>query len=383
MRLVQDMQMSGVWDGKSVPEKHPTLQSLFWTRGESSGPPPGYQFPNMWSDQQWADILDVVTQVEGDRRSHGFNKNNLPALPRYGNDQVPWLWRPDTCPEDVDKKYIFREFRARLHTMETMCNKKYETTESPATLFLEYVVQWFETGGKCHIFGFRMTPFCGHITNYSFGRGVSQKREDGSIHYIKPGAPMQTGFTMLAPTDIHKHYNIMQRTVVVESWKANSFRFDYPESKVLIGVLETAVLDLADSTKWYTAVRELDDYPSVPLPNTYKDRSAWITLIKSKRPDITSSFDDDDSDEIDDPEIDTLENVQEEIEAAQKEDETGVGEAQPLSTHEDVDMWQSQGESFLAGIDLGKQAHMRRWMDVAAATMRKDLGKGKGKGDDA
>jgi hypothetical protein len=84
----------------------------------------------------------------------GFNKHKL-TIPRLRKNHIVWSWREDTCPQDVDKELIFYEFTKRLHTMNNYCNVRNITNESLATLFLEAVVQWFETCGKYHILGVR------------------------------------------------------------------------------------------------------------------------------------------------------------------------------------------------------------------------------------
>ena len=75
-------------------------------------------------------------------REGGYNPYGL-KIPRLGKNKIPWLWRPQDCPDGADfgEAFIFNEFNSRLHTMETMCNRHHETEESPATLFLEYAAQ--------------------------------------------------------------------------------------------------------------------------------------------------------------------------------------------------------------------------------------------------
>jgi hypothetical protein len=130
----------------------------------------------------------------------GFNKQKL-TMPRLGKNYIVWLWREDTCSQDVDKKLIFYEFTKRLYTMNDYCNVRHTTNELPATLFLEAVAQWFETGGKCHIFGCVITAYIGHQTNFSLGRGVTRELRDNAK--IRPGDPMLTGWRTLMPSDLN------------------------------------------------------------------------------------------------------------------------------------------------------------------------------------
>ncbi|EME79622.1 uncharacterized protein MYCFIDRAFT_216508 [Pseudocercospora fijiensis CIRAD86] len=130
----------------------------------------------------WRVILIDIEQMERDVRPGGFNPGGL-KLPCCGKNRIPWLWRTDMCPNQSDyaEETIFSIFSARLRTMDKVCDKNHTTEESPATLFLEAVAQWFETGGKCHLFGCVMTPFLGHATRFSFLRDLVQRRraEDG------------------------------------------------------------------------------------------------------------------------------------------------------------------------------------------------------------
>jgi hypothetical protein len=276
------------------------LRKAFATRGEGRLPRGYNKFPAVWTDQEWAQLLDVFAQVENDRSIDGSNKHDLRAFPRHGHDKVPWLWRPDACPDDVNKECIFREFRVRLHTMETMCNFAHKTIELPATLFIEYVVQWFETGGKCHVFGFTMTPFCNHLTKYSIGRDVRQLLKDGSTRLIKAGAPMASDCTVLFPTDIHKHYNRTLRTIIFESWKANALRFRWRVSNGLIGLLETITLDTADSTKWFSDVGQPNYFPATPFPKHFRvNNSVWVDSLTRGKAARVIEIEDDDLGEVD------------------------------------------------------------------------------------
>jgi hypothetical protein len=232
----------------------------------------------------------------------------MKKIPRRGRDNVPWLWRIDTCPTDIDKDYISREFSARLNTMDTLCDKEHNTAETAATLFLEYVVQWLETGGKCHIFGFIMSPYSGHLANYSIGRGVKQQHADGSTTFIKPGAHMQSGWKVLSPSSIHD-YDITRRTIIIESWKANTLRFDWPVSSALIPTLEAAVLDIADETEWYNGVGQFDDYTDVPLPKSYRDCTSWFRMYSDTASVVACANEYSNPDEVsDDPELEALVN---------------------------------------------------------------------------
>lgn len=192
---------SGKWNGESM---SPSLHISFRTRGDAFKGTAACkefikQFP-VWTEDDWKVLLSVVSQIEGDLRPDGFYKRKLPDLPRIGPKRIPYPFAERTCPDDIDMDFIYFDFLARLHTMVTLCNKRHTTSETPATLFIEYIVQYFENGGKCHFFGCKFTPYLAHPFNYSFGRGIECL--DGSGRLIKPGAPMHSGCKTPLPKDI-------------------------------------------------------------------------------------------------------------------------------------------------------------------------------------
>jgi hypothetical protein len=150
------------------------------------------------------------------------------------------------------------------------------------------------------MFGFVKTMLPGHVASSSWGRGVS--KADGTL--ILPGDPMATGCTVLFPTDMSKHYDLSRRTVINESWKANSIRYRYRPSQTLIPTLLDTVKSLQEKTSWYREVN--DDYPSIPMPTSYKDLSEWKIAIQA----LVS---DDDVEEVDDEEEVDGEEFDEEV----------------------------------------------------------------------
>jgi hypothetical protein len=369
---VQEMNKSGIWDGKTVPTRT-ALRATFQTRGEASSLRSYDKFQMTWTKKEWMQLLEVISQVEEDRSDNGFNKHGL-TLPRLGPDKVPWLWRVDTCPDDVDIQYIFREYRARLHTMDTMCDAAHETIESPATLYVENVVQWFETGGKCHIFGFTMTAYCGHLTNFSIGRGVTQQLEGGGTRLIKPGELMASGCKVLLPKDIHKDYDITRRTIIFESWKANALRFCWPVSPGLIDMLEQVILDIADSTKWFNKVGKLKEYCVIPLPMIYKDKTAWVdTIVKGVVPGAgkVEMIDSGDVEDDGDEELFVRDALLHEVQAAKEgADDERISTKSVLKTHEAIDEWRAQGEQFMAALDPAAAANMAKWLEIGTTSLR-------------
>ncbi|KAI8932508.1 hypothetical protein NX059_010690 [Plenodomus lindquistii] len=412
---VHAMQRSGIWDETSLPEVSNRLKLAFVLRGEvyilSS-----YKYSTEWSDEEWNSILHVISQIENDTGPNGFNKHKMDPLPRMGSDGTPWPWRKDTCPTDWNRHLCYREFRARLHTMDTGCDPHHVTDESPASLLIEYVVQHFENGGKCHFYGTVFTAYSGHLATYSFGRGVYQDLGQGRRRLIKPGERMQSGCKVLFPVDIFTDYDITRRTIVVESWPANHIRFCYPPHKNLIRDLQNAVRGVQDETNFYYSMGELGDYPRVPLPKSYKDKRAWMASLKKtsfdKRKlaaslkkglgdfeydsDVTSSSESDHFDfqsesgsddhdiDLEDPEVMAFAAIQDQLQSL-KEDrvEEPTPAVEPvvelLQTADAIDSWKEQGDEFVAALaetqpDFADQ--MRKWMEVGVMSLKNTTANG-------
>ncbi|CAN9331184.1 unnamed protein product [Alternaria alternata] len=283
VRHAIEMEKTGVWDGTLPYSRSLRGQYLrhltFSTRGElgkflknDDGSPKFTMDDEYWD---WKIIMQNIDQLEQDP---GFNPHKI-KFPRLGRKKLPWFWRKDSCPQDLDEKFLFREFNARLVTMDEMCDPHHETEESPASLLLEYAVQFLETGGKDHLFGFIMTAYMGHMANYSFSRGIVQKVQDGEDRIILPGDHLKTGCTVLLPKDMKTDYDITRRTVLVESWLTNRFRYLFRGGPALMGVLEDAVRTI-EPTKWYNEMKtDLNDYLKVPLPKSYKDKASWVAQM--------------------------------------------------------------------------------------------------------
>lgn len=337
VRATLAMETTGIWDGKTLVKSNSIRKlGLFFTRGQNSSVrmnDDGNPVYPRWTQEQWAQLQDVVAQIEADPvlNPHGLR------MPRLGKQRVFWPWRSDTCPVDVDSDYFFDEFRARLTTMDEACDKHHVTVETPATMFVEYMVQWYQTGGKCHVFGFEMVPYCGHFANYSFGRGLQQRMDDtGTMRDIKPGDHMKTGCTDLFPTDIKAHYDIKRRTVVCESWRANVMRWRYPgKPDILLPILEQNILDLCDETDWYHGVQEIDKYYAIPLPTKYKRSGDWIqSFVPAEDADDFASTADVQDDEGVDDEVEFLEAVIAEAHFAQIQSSDAQAEEEPQTVPE-------------------------------------------------
>lgn len=359
-----EMERSGVWDGKTF-SKH--LGQYFRSRGERKkniGQGAAKSFI-LWTNEEWDIIIDDVRQIEDDYQF--FNPHKL-RIPRVGKYHIPWPWREDHAPDDVDRNYIFNEFYARFRTWDELCDEANETQESPATLYIEMICQWFKSGGKCHIFGFILSPHQRSFAMYSFGRGIAIYDENGKlIRPIKAGEMMRTGCTSLLPRDMHKEYDITRRTVIIESWRANSLRFNYSGGLSLIPLLEKCVDHLADETSWFGSIKtSLEEYATVPMAKKYKDRKAWEELIAAR--DVAEM--DGDDDEVDeetamvDDKVTELRNArnqtfEEDGDAQQLEEEPLIAEADAShsadwhrpKTQEEVENWAADNMAYFSEFD--------------------------------
>ncbi|KAK3629349.1 hypothetical protein LTR56_018124 [Elasticomyces elasticus] len=228
----------------------------------------------MWTAREIKALWKNVDDIENDM-SLGHNPFGL-VIPRCPDGRTPWPFRRDHMPADADMEMMFREFNARLWTWDELCDEENETQESPATLFVEYIVQWFEHAGKCHMFGFIMTYATGHIAVFSYGRAVVAVDEDGNEREVKAGEMMRTGCTVLFPTDMRKHYHKPRRTVIAESGAANRRRLNFSGGKALITQLNDGLTAFPEKTEFYGSLQSLSAYSDVPLPTSWRDRSREI-----------------------------------------------------------------------------------------------------------
>ncbi|KAH4924066.1 hypothetical protein HBI79_162970 [Parastagonospora nodorum] len=314
IRRAIEMERSGVWDG-TLPDSFSTraLKRIFSTRADNpkflKNTDGTHKFAMNDEYWDWILIQRLINELENDRSQGGFNQHGL-KFPRLGKNKLPWFWRIDHCPNDIDEAWFFREFSSRLHTMSTLCDSHHATEESPATLLLECAVQFLENGGKDHLFGFVMTPCRGHTSTYSFGRGVTRKLNDGGDKTIHPGDHLKTGCKVLLPTSMKKDYDITRCTLIIECWPTNRFRYRFGGGPALIPVLKKAVSSI-EPTKWYKQMKSsIEDYMAVPLPDSYKRRDAWAARIRSldprrttQQPDDGDATDDEDAFFLDDEQL--------------------------------------------------------------------------------
>ncbi|KAG9755805.1 hypothetical protein KCU73_g5229, partial [Aureobasidium melanogenum] len=275
--------ISGVYDPRNL--HYRKVEHTFTTKASLMKiyPPPSEFNPTTWNSVVIAILTKNVDDIEA---SEKFNPHHL-EIPRCPNG-APWFFREDLMFVDDfeddredhrmdDHKdglkpgwqYLWEEFRARSYILQYYCNKDHETIENPARLLLEAVVQWFETGGKCPIFGFRFVQQVGHPQTWSIGRAQFVKDEHGNkIRDIWPNDPMFSGCTQHLPTDMNKHYDHKKRTIVFESWKANSLRQAYPPR--IIPDIVQSVENISDKTEYYEARKPKREYAKVNFPKSHR-----------------------------------------------------------------------------------------------------------------
>ncbi|KAK5677997.1 hypothetical protein LTR17_027689 [Elasticomyces elasticus] len=215
-----------------------------------------------------------------------FNPHGL--ILRRNDDGSPRLWREDLLPQDTPWAWLNREYYARYVRMRDECNRAHPTNESPATLLLLHVIWWFKTGGKCHIFGFMVVPYVRYDSIYSYGRAVWYMDIDGhdTNEPIVAGTAMASGCLVLLPTNMLDlaQFDFRLCTVIVESWKANTSRYNFPVSIYVALILQ--MMQIKESTKWYDAPKSRDQYrTALPRPPAFATRSARAIIELANGPD--------------------------------------------------------------------------------------------------
>jgi hypothetical protein len=265
-----------------------------------------------WTEKEIQSLIDHLKFLETSQR---FNPYGLRFV--RNSDGSPWFWRLDHRPTNADWTMINRDFQARYWTMDETCDWKSETTESPCTIFLLYAIQWLRNGDKCHIFGYTMTWAIGHPCVFSIGRAVSVNDEGGThIRDVQPGETMLTGFSSSFPTDIDLEYDFTRCTIIIESWRANSLRYNFLGGRELIDRLKQSVRNRALETVWYSAPQPKDAYRESPNIGEYHP-----SRFNRKRFSLRKRVSSVDSDDSDDAEVDTDLTEDEDEDLTEDEDE--------------------------------------------------------------
>jgi hypothetical protein len=266
-RALEKESRSGVWDGNLPDRKNHRGKSPLWrisTQRDSVGG--GEEGPD-WNDDTIEVLKKDIHEMQHGPNKHKFSPHGL-TLPT-NTDGSPCLWRPAVLPPDVNWKWLNTFMRAKLYMWRNACNKGRPTNESAATLLLLYVLWWLRTGGKCHVFGFHMTPWPHYDSVSSIGRGVYLLDDEGRATDVEivAGTALTSGFLCLLPTDVNdpQQFDWKKMTAMVESWKANVARYHYP---VAVYPEMWARYRLISPSKpgLYEARKTLAEYTRHPLP---------------------------------------------------------------------------------------------------------------------
>jgi hypothetical protein len=263
-----------------------------------------------WTAEEIAQIIRMIEEIEADPRA---NPARL-ELPRLANG-APWPFRLDhILSDDINPwDWLFREMLYRYTRMWWVCDLFHDTSESPMTLLLELVVQWFaRRGGVDQFIHCEMTVFRKHPLRYSFGRSAN----------VQPGTPMRTGFTETSPTSFREHYDESRSTIVVQPWIINVLwsNFDPSEHDNIFKLL----LSLAPVTIHYRAYQR-----SGSTPTYSKETSMSRRLRRGQADDVVEH----DSDREDDDEDEPIRHDDDD------EDEATVATALDMNIDKSGDLW--------------------------------------------
>jgi ubiquitin C-terminal hydrolase len=205
-----------------------------------------------WTDEEKATILRIIAEIE---RGHNMNPHNI-TLPRGGSG-APWPFVKEHMYKD---KYLwewwFAEASERYWRLFWWCNCLHDTDESPMTILLMIVIQWFKNGGKYDWLYCEMTVWAGHPFRYVLARAG----------HVDPGSAMKTGFTTPTPTSLDD-YRTESCTIVVQPHFVNLIWSHFPTftHDLLLQLLR----ELAKETEYYDAYRG-NTPPAPPYPQLSK-----------------------------------------------------------------------------------------------------------------
>ncbi|GAB7325350.1 hypothetical protein MBLNU13_g09392t2 [Cladosporium sp. NU13] len=189
-----------------------------------------------WEENDKERLTKVVKEMQADPL---INPKGLEIM--WSAKGAPWPFRKDHMfTDDVDLwDWLFEEVHKRLQRMCWLCNVGHDTSDSPDTIFLEIVVQWFRNGGTYDYIHCEMTVYQKHALCISLGRSSK----------VKPGSPMITGWTVSRPSSLSRHYDMNRSTIAVQPQCINLFWSDfYPESHPQMFQM---LCDLPEQTVYY------------------------------------------------------------------------------------------------------------------------------------
>ncbi|KAK3074667.1 hypothetical protein LTR53_002745 [Teratosphaeriaceae sp. CCFEE 6253] len=157
------------------------------------------------------------------------------ALPR-GADGAPFPWRAEHMPRAWSWTMLEAHMAWHFELMDYWCDRYFTTEESPETIFLEVVWQWFDNGGRDPFLRLPMTVFVQHATAWALGH----------VHH---GQPMRTGWPLnVRITDIVQR-DAARCNVVVEPRISNYMKMDFSETEYP-AILED-ILSCKDECDWF------------------------------------------------------------------------------------------------------------------------------------
>ncbi|PNS14861.1 Beige 1 [Sphaceloma murrayae] len=212
---------------------------------------------------QWTpDDHERLSNLHCSIKESSYNVDGLAAP--CAEDGAPWLWRRDHQLQDWTWARLFDEFAERYRSMDEFCDPDNEHEETPDTMFLTFLIQWYETGGRDGVFGFELVLYSKHPSSMSVGRSAS----------VDPKSHMRTGWTCLQPSQLSE-YNPRLKSIVYQSWSTNELWYNYP--KVVLPTLPEIVLDEVPlSTKWYN--KPLLTLNQIRFPRTFQDFQGEQTI---------------------------------------------------------------------------------------------------------
>lgn len=292
---------------------------------------PKWPIARIWTSERFAELIKLIRQMENDPTRNPQGNRILWLGP---NKTFPWFWTPRHALNDVDEEWYWRYYSSEFYVMDTFCDPKNETRESPDTLFLHDARQYFESGGRCHLLYWKMTPRPSNLASASKGRAIFQYMKDGDPRPVRPGAHMRSGWKVLHPTSLDD-YDPYTCTIVTESARANQFRWNYrTHPDTLIPDLRQILADLPDGCQWYGSMQaEYEPIQGCPFWKRDK-RQPWYTeFFKDKEVIPRRKAKDEDADEEHgnddvDGEGAAQQALLEEIALAEQSDDEGDGDGE-------------------------------------------------------
>ncbi|KAK1092911.1 hypothetical protein LTR48_003371 [Friedmanniomyces endolithicus] len=185
-----------------------------------------------------------------------------PSNSRKGADGAPFPWRPEHMPPDWSYELLEGNMAYHFRLMDKWCDKYFTTEESPETIFLEVLWQWFDNGGRDVFLRLPMTVMPQHATGFALGH----------LHH---GNPMRTGWPIDVEITDHSQRDGSRCNVLVETRISNLMKADYSETEYQ--AIRNDLQHCRDDTEWFTR-------PQGPVPPINVQRTdARVTQRRSKQ----------------------------------------------------------------------------------------------------